>query len=121
MPSLLCLVLDRGLYGSIEAAEAIRHAGGALGKGREVVLGFVGDGVYTVLAGQSSPGSDWVCLPTAVTELIDKGGARARVLVDRISLETRGLSVSDLIARVQPASSGEIAHAMAACDRTLVF
>lgn len=121
MPRLLCLVLARGPYGSIEPAEAIRHAGGALGKGWEVVLGLMGDGVYTVLAGQSSPGSDWVCLSTAVTALVDKGGPRTRVLVDRISLETRGLSVSDLIAGVQPASSDEIAQAMAACDRALVF
>ncbi len=93
----------------------------ALGKGWEVVLGLMGDGVDTVLGRQSSPGSDWVCLSTATAELIDKGSARAPVLVDRILLEGRGLAVNDLIAGVQPTSPDEIARAMAVCDRTLLF
>ena len=59
MPSLLCLVLDRSPYGSIEPAEAIRHAGGALGKGWEVVLAFMGQSVSTALRGQSPPAGEW--------------------------------------------------------------
>ncbi len=62
-----------------------------------------------------------MCLSTAVAEMVDKGGAPARALVDRISLEARGLSVNDLIAGVQPASPDEIAQAMAVCGRTLLF
>lgn len=120
MPSLLCLVLDHPPYGSLQPAEAVRHAGGALGKGWDVTLAFLGNAVYTVLAGQSSAG-DWMVLGQAVSDLIGLGGDRARVLVDGLSLDARGLSAGDLIAGVEPASLGAIASAMAECDRTLVF
>lgn len=121
MPSLVCLVLDHVPYGSLNPAEAIRHATGAIGKGWEVVLAFTGDGVYTLLSGQSPPTGEWICLSEAVTDFMDAGEERARVLVDRPSLDARGLSAKDLIPRVRPAPLEEIARAMADCDRTLLF
>lgn len=121
MPSLLCLVVDRAPYGSIEAAEAIRHAGGALGKGWEVVLGLMGDAVYAALPGQASPSGEWVSLSTAVADVIERGGGRARVVVDEGSLKARDLSADDLVPAVRTVSQDEIARAMVACDRTLLF
>lgn len=121
MPSLFCLVVDRAPYGSIEPAEAVRHAGGALGKGWDVVLGLMGDGVYTVVTGQSSPGGEWVALSAAVADLINRGRERACVLVEDDSLEARGLSTDDLVTGVRAISRAEIARAMVACDRTLLF
>ncbi len=78
MPSLLCLVLDRSPYGSIEPAEAIRHAGGALGKGWEVVLAFMGQSVSAALRGQSPPAGEWLSLSAALIKLLDDGKGRAR-------------------------------------------
>ncbi len=121
MPSLVCLVLDHAPYGSLNPAEAIRHAAGAIGKGWEVVLAFMGDGVYTLLPGQSPPAGHWVCLSEAVTDFMDAGAERARVLVDRPSLDARGLSADNLILGARPAPLEEIARAMADCDRTLLF
>lgn len=121
MPSLLCLVVDHGPYGSIEPAEAIRHAGGALGKGWDVVLALMGNGVYTALPGQSPPSGDWVSLDKALATLISEGKERAHVLVDGSSLAALGLSTDDLIPGARPASLEEIARAMADCDRTLLF
>jgi sulfur relay (sulfurtransferase) DsrF/TusC family protein len=121
MPSLLCLVLDEAPYGALSPAEAIRHAGGAVGKGWEVVLAFMGDSVYTLLPGQAPPPGEWVCLSEAVTDLIEAGNGRAQVLADQVSLEARGLSASDLVAGVRAAPIDEIAHTMADCDRTLMF
>ncbi|MBI2219121.1 MAG: DsrE family protein [Candidatus Rokubacteria bacterium] len=121
MPSLLCLVVDRAPYGSIEPAEAVRHAGGALGKGWDVTLGFMGDAVYTVLTGQAPASGEWVSLSAAVTDLIDRGGDRARVLAEQESLAVRDLSIDDLVPGVRAVARDEIARAMAACDRTLLF
>jgi sulfur relay (sulfurtransferase) complex TusBCD TusD component (DsrE family) len=128
MPSLLCLVLDRGPYGSIEAAKAIRHAGGALGKGWEVVLGFVGDGVYTVLAGQGHALTlcclqdaallASTCAPgparTALARLLNRG---ARCLVLQDDLVLRGLGAASSVSPVDHA--GVVAALVAGHDRVI--
>jgi sulfur relay (sulfurtransferase) DsrF/TusC family protein len=121
MPSLLGLVLDHGPYGSINPAEAIRHATGAVGKGWAVVLAFMGDSVYTLLPGQSPPAGEWLALSGAVADFMEAGDGRARVLADRPSLESRGLAAPDLIPGARPASREEIAGAMVGCDRVLLF
>ena len=121
MPSLLCLVVDRSPYGSIDPAEAIRHAGGALGKGWEVVLAFMGQSVYTALQGQSPPAGEWLSLSAALTKVLDDGRGRARVLVDAHALDARGLIAGDLVPGVRPASTEEVARALTDCDRTLLF
>jgi len=121
VPRLLCLVLDHAPYGSLQPAEAIRHAGGALGKGWEVVLAFMGDSVYTALPGQAPPAGAWVSLSAALGGIVEMGEERVRVLVDQDSLDARGLSAGELIPGVHPAAAGEIASAMAGCDTTLLF
>ena len=121
MPSLLCLVLDRSPYGSIEPAEAIRHAGGALGKGWEVVLAFMGQSVSTALRGQSPSAGEWLSLSAAQAKLLDDGQERTRVLVDGNALDACGLAAGSLIPGVERASPHEIARALIECDRTLLF
>ncbi|MFQ5898263.1 MAG: DsrE family protein [Candidatus Methylomirabilia bacterium] len=117
----LCVLVDHPPYGRLQPAEAIRHARGALGKGWEVVLAFVGDSVYTLLPGQTPRVGEWVCLSESVTEFVCEGKERASVLVEEHSLEARALSENDLIQGIRPASLDEIARAMARCDRTLIF
>lgn len=121
MPRLLCLVVERSPYGSIEPAEAIRHAGGALGKGWQVVLAFMGQSVATAVRGQSPPAGEWLSLSAALTKVLDDGQGRARVLVDAHALDVRGLVANDLSSGVRPASTDEVAHVLADCDRTLLF
>jgi sulfur relay (sulfurtransferase) DsrF/TusC family protein len=117
----MCLVLDRGPYGSIEPAEAVRHAGGALGKGWEVVLALAGDAVYAAQPGQMTTNGEWVSLSTALAELIDHAGPRGHVLVETGSLDARDLSPDALVPGVRAVSCAEIARAMVTCDRTLLF
>lgn len=121
MSRSLCVLVDHPPYGSLQPAEAIRHARGALTKGWEVILAFIGDGAYALLPGQSPPTGEWVCLSDAVSDLITEGKERASVLVEERSLEARTLSANDLISGVRVASLGEIAGALARCDRTLIF
>jgi sulfur relay (sulfurtransferase) complex TusBCD TusD component (DsrE family) len=121
MPSLACLLLDHAPYGSLLPAEAIRHAGGAFGKGWDVVLAFMGGGIYATLPGQSPREGEWTSLSQSLGELIETSEGRVRVLVEQEALEACGLSAGDLIPGVKPAPLGEIAQAVAECDRTLIF
>jgi sulfur relay (sulfurtransferase) DsrF/TusC family protein len=121
VPRLLCLVLDRAPYGSLQPAEAIRHAGGALGKGWDVVLAFLGDSVYTALPGQSPPAGGWVSLSEALGDLLGTGDGRVTVWVDQDSLVSRGLTAGDLIPGARPAAAGDIAAAIVDSDQALLF
>jgi len=121
MPKSLCVLVDRGPYGSIQSAEALRHALAAVGKGWEVVLALTGDAILTALPGQSPPAGEWVCLGETVAEFMHKGNGRAAVLVEEGALEARGLRASDLIEGTRASSLEEIAGALAHCDRTLIF
>jgi sulfur relay (sulfurtransferase) DsrF/TusC family protein len=121
MPRLLCLVLDHGPYGSINPAEAIRHAMGALGKGWGADLAFMGDSVYALLPGQSGPAGEWLSLSEAVAGFVKAGEGRAQILADRLSLDGRGLVAADLIPGARSVSCEEIANATVECDRVLLF
>ena len=121
MPRSLCVLVNRPPYGSIEPAEALRHARGALGKGWSVVLACLGDGVSTLLPRQSPLAGEWIGLADVVSQLLREGQGRAEVLAEASSLAVRGLTVTDLVLGVRDASVGEIAQAMARCDRTLTF
>ena len=121
MPRYLCVLVNHPPYGSIEPAEALRHARAALGKGWGVVLACLGDGVSTLLRRQSPPAGEWIGLSEVVSQLLREGQGRAEVLAEASSLAARGLTVTDLVPGVRDASVGEIAEAMARCDRTLTF
>jgi uncharacterized protein involved in oxidation of intracellular sulfur len=121
MSRSLCILVDRPPYGSIQPAEAIRHANGALAKGWEVVLALTGDGVYTALPNQSPPAGEWVSLSGAVSEFIEGGKGRSAVLAESEALGARGISESDLIPGARPVTIQEIAAALARCDRSLIF
>lgn len=121
MARSLCVLVDRGPYGSIQAAEAVRHALGALGKGWEVALVLTGDAVLTALPGQSPPAGDWVSLSDALGEFLEGGAGRASVLVDDRALEARDLPVTALVPGIRRASQDEIARLVSRCDRTLIF
>lgn len=121
MGKSLCILVDRPPYGSIQPAEAIRHALGAVGKGWDVVLAFLEDGVLAALPGQSPPAGEWIPLSQAVADFIEAGDVQTAVLVEERALEARGLRESDVIRGTRRASLGEIAGALARCDRTLIF
>ncbi len=121
MPSLFCLVVDHAPYGRIEPAEAIRHAGGALGQGWDVVLALMGNSVYTAVPRQSPSAGEFLSLSEALAKLIETGHQRLRVLVDGSALVARGLPADDLIPGVRPVPTATITQALAGCDRALLF
>ena len=121
MAKSLCVLVDRSPYGSIQSAEALRHALAAVGKGWEVVLALTGDAILTALPGQSPRAGEWTCLGEAVAEFIKGGDGRATVLVEEGALAAWGIRAGDLIQGIRPASLPEIAGALTRCERVLVF
>ena len=121
MGKSLFILVNRLPYGSIQPAEALRHARGALAKGWDVVLALAGDGVYTALPGQSPPTGEWVSLSGAVAQFMEEGTGRGVVLAETGALAMRGISANDLIPGIQPAALRELASALARAARVLIF
>lgn len=121
MPGSLCVLVSRPPYGTLEPAEAIRHARGALSKGWEVVLAFMGESVATLVPGQSPPAGEWVSLSEALADLIGEGEDRVQLLAEEEPLRALGLSLTELIPGVQAATHDDIARTLARCERVLVF
>jgi len=121
MAKSLCILVDRPPYGSLQPAEAIRHARGALGKGWGVVLALAGDGVYMALSDQSPPPGEWVSLSDAVSHFLKEGAGRGVVFAETGALAMCGISAADLIPGIQPVALRELAGALARADRVLIF
>lgn len=121
MGKALLVLVDRPPYGSIQPAEALRHARGALTKGWDVVLTLAGDGVYTALPDQAPRTGEWVSLSGAVSQFMEEGRGRGVVLAETGALATRGISASDLIPGIQPVALRELASVLARADRVLIF
>ena len=121
MADRLAILLRRGPYGRIQAAEALRHAGGACAKGWEVRLILMGDGIYTALPYQFSPEGSWIALSEAMRDLLDKQDGRMELYVDERSLEERGLGRSDLFRECRLVAVGEIARLLEESTRVLIF
>ena len=72
----------------------------SLSKGMDVVVILRGDGVYTGMKGQVEPQKN-ICLPPTegqVEDIIDLDG---RIVADKASLMTRGISPEELIEGIE--------------------
>jgi sulfur relay (sulfurtransferase) DsrF/TusC family protein len=88
MEHSLCILIRRPPYGQIHAAEAIRHAAGALNEGIETNIILIDDGVYVARDGQNVGDTEWTPLAPALLKPLAKG---ARVFVHSPSSQARGL------------------------------
>ncbi len=127
MAKTLCVILRKPPYGSLDAAEAVRHLGGALGNGLRPVGLLVDDGVYLAKAGQQAAGG-WTDLSAALADLLaqtgtdsDGGGRRAAVYVHGPSLRARGLGETDLVPGCHVVDEAEAAALLGRADATLVY
>lgn len=127
MPKTLCIVLRKAPYGSLDAAEAVRHLGGALSNGLCPVGLLVDDGVYLARAGQQGAGG-WTNLGAALEDLLaqtatdpDGGERSAAVYVHGPSLRVRGLSEADLVPGCRVVDETEAAVVVGRADATLVY
>lgn len=128
MAESLCILVRKPAYGTIHAAEALRHAGGALKSSLKVNLVMIDDGVYLAKDWQQSADSGWVNLSDALKRLIaqgqmleERGSKRFRVCVQGSALPIRGLSASSLVPGVSLVSDAEVAGLLASADAVMVY
>jgi len=127
VPRTLCVILRKPPYGSLDAAEAIRHLSGALTNGLCPVGLLVDDGVYLAKAGHQAAGG-WTDLSGALGDLLaqtatdlDGGVRRATLYVHGPSLTTRGLDAADLLPGCHLVDETEAAAVVGRANATLVY
>ncbi len=114
----LAVILTKPPYGDIQAAEAVRHAMGALSEDIEVTLVLVDDGVFLTKKGQDVGNSGYTDLAEAVTDLMDMG---CDVLVEKVSLREVGLDTDDILDNIKVVNGYEISETVKEADKTMIF
>lgn len=112
----LAILIRSAPYGTLEAAEGIRHLAGREALGFDRVVGvFCDDGVWTLATNQvAAPG--FTSLEEPVEKLVSEGVA---LLAERESLEARSLEPDRLISGVELVE--EIDSQFVEADAVLVF
>ena len=110
MRGSICIHVSQAPYGHVQAAEAVRHLGGALNDGLDVFMLLRDDGVYLARDGQQDREGGWIALAPVLSRLIAKG---APVLVHTPSARQRGLlDGGPLVAGITLADDRAIARAL---------
>lgn len=110
MRGSICIFVSMAPYGHVQAAEAVRHLGGALNDGLDIFMLLKDDGVYLAREGQQDHMSGWTALSPVLARLIAKG---APVLVHTPSAHARGLlDGSPLIPGITLADDRAVARAL---------
>jgi len=114
----IAVVSMRPPYGDINAAEAVRHALGAVGEGLEVSMLLVEDGVLLARAGGEAGESGFTDLTEAVADCVEMGVA---VYADRESVLRLGLAEGQIVKGVRTVESSGVSEIIAHADRTIIF
>ncbi len=128
MSKTVCVILRQAPYGSLDAAEAVRHLGGALANGHCPIGLLLDDGVYLAKGGQQADAAGWTDLSSALTSLLAESAGeprgeqrRAEIYVHGPSLRVRGLAETDLVTGCQVVDDAETAALLGRADATLVY
>jgi len=115
----LCILVRRPPYGTIHAAEALRHAGGALGEGLDVAVALVDDGVYLARDGQNVGDTGYTGLSPVLFKLLAKG---ARVHVHAPSAQARGLLADEhFVPAIELVDDAGLAGLLAEASTVMVY
>lgn len=126
MTTDILIIVRQGPYSSFQAAEALRHANGALSLGWRPVIVLVDDGVYLAKEGQDPGQSPWLSLGGTFDEIIARGlyerkDDPAEFYVEDRSLQERGLQMDDLVEGLEPVHSEKVSELMARHRLQLIF
>ncbi len=114
----VAMILKRSPYGDINAAEAVRHALGAVSSEMSVDLILVDGGVLLAKKGQDDKGTGFTNLESALKDCIDMGVA---VYADVASLKAQGVASTDVLENVRLVGSKEVAGLMKEAKSTMIF
>ncbi|MBI2304848.1 MAG: DsrE family protein [Chloroflexi bacterium] len=123
MADSLLIIVRRGPYGTVNAAEALRHLNGSLAHGLPAQALMIDDGVYCAVANQKVDESEWVSLSKTMesTLALSQGRDQSLVLAHIPSLTARGLEVWDLVEGVRLIGEEEATRLLAEAGAVLIY
>jgi sulfur relay (sulfurtransferase) DsrF/TusC family protein len=114
----LSILLTREPYGSINAAEAVRHALGAVGDELEVSLLLTEGGVLLAAKEQVEGDTGFTNLGEALKDCVDMG---ITVGAEEGSLGKAKLEKTDMVEGVEVMDASKVAGIVKAADHTMIF
>jgi len=114
----IAMILRKPPYGDINAAEAVRHALGAVSDDLKVSLILVDGGVLLARKGQDDTGTGFTNLEAT---LKDCGEMGVDIFADNLSLIEQGLKDEDIVEGVRAANESDIAEIIKKADSTMIF
>lgn len=114
----VAMILKRSPYGDINAAEAVRHALGAVSFEMSVDLILMDGGVLLAKKGQDDRGTGFTNLESALKDCLDMG---VPVYADAASVRARGVAAADLAENVKLVGTKEIAGLLSEARSTMIF
>ncbi len=122
----ILIIVRHGPYGGFQAAEALRHANGAITLGFRPILILVDDGVYLGKEGQDPGESQWLPLDGTLEEIIARGlyeikDTPGEFYVEKESLEKRGMIVDEMVEGLEPIDNSEVSGLIAKYNLQLIF
>ncbi|MDA8079359.1 MAG: DsrE family protein [Nitrospiraceae bacterium] len=114
----ITMILRKPPYGDINAAEAVRHALGAVSGDMKVSLVLVDGGVLLARKGQDDTGSGFTNLETTLVDCMEMG---VEVFADNLSLIEQGLKKDDMVDGVEVAGESDIAGILKQAGSTMIF
>ncbi len=106
-------------YGTIYALESLEVVLIAAAFEQDVSLAFIDDGVYEIVKGQDTKGTEMKNFSPTYRAL--EGYDIEKLYVEKESMEARGLTEKDLLVPVQVLTAGEMADLMESQDVVLTF
>ncbi len=114
----VAMILKRSPYGDINAAEAVRHALGAVSFEMGVDLILVDGGVLLAKKGQDDTGTGFTNLESTLKDCLEMG---VSVYADIASLKTLHVASADVLENVKLVGSKEIAGLVKEAKSTMIF
>ncbi len=116
--SKIAMILRKAPYGDINAAEAVRHALGAVSDNLNVSLILVDGGVLLARKGQDDTGTGFTNLETTLKDCKEMG---VEVFADNLSLIEHGLKEENVVDGVKVADEDAIAAILNEAEKTMIF
>lgn len=114
----IAMILRRAPYGDINAAEAVRHAMGAVADELAASLILVDGGVLLAKKGQDEAGTGFTNLENVLKDCLDMG---VEVYADKLSVKQQSLDSTDIVGGVKIVSGTEIAELVIESKTTMIF
>ena len=114
----ICIVSRSAPYGTVHAAEAVRHALGGVLEELTVRLVLLDKGVNAARKAQDTASTDYESIASAIGDCLDMD---VEVYADEDSLASEHLDRADLVEGVKVVQSTSISGLIMESDQTLVF